>query len=219
MTTGLFDRDIFFGRLRKGLGALRAPAVAGAETLLGLIEGHPEADLRVHAYALATAWHETAYTLTPIAEIGDRGYFDCRYDPVRATTSARRNRAKAMGNLLEGDGYRYRGRGYVQLTWQVNYARAGRALGVDLASDPDLALQPAIAYACLDRGLREGWYTGAKIGDYLTPTRTDYRGARACVNGTDKAVVIARYADVFEHALRGAYTNPPPGPPLKGVAH
>jgi hypothetical protein len=39
----------------------------------------------------------------------------------------------------------YYGRGYIQLTWQKNYEAAGKALGIDLAGSPALALEPAIA--------------------------------------------------------------------------
>ncbi len=46
---------------------------------------------------------------------------------------------KRLGNTQEGDGYRFRGRGYIQLTGRSNYAAAGRDLKVDLIKDPDRA--------------------------------------------------------------------------------
>lgn len=55
--------------------------------------------------------------------------------------------ANRMGNGPEqtGDGYKYRGRGFIQLTGKVNYAAAGQALGVGLVDQPDLAADPANA--------------------------------------------------------------------------
>ena len=46
---------------------------------------------------------------------------------------------KALGNVLAGDGFRYRGRGIVQLTGRSNYRLAGHAIGVDLETSPDKA--------------------------------------------------------------------------------
>jgi putative chitinase len=61
--------------------------------------------------------------------------------------------ANRMGNgdAMSGDGYRYRGRGYVQLTGKKNYTTMGTALNADLAGHPDLVLDPKIALqtACL----------------------------------------------------------------------
>lgn len=41
--------------------------------------------------------------------------------------------------------YPWYGRGFVQLTWQSNYERYGKMIGVDLLSDPDLAMRPDVA--------------------------------------------------------------------------
>ena len=42
-----------------------------------------------------------------------------------------------MGNTELNDGYKYRGRGFVQLTGKDNYDRVGNALGIDLVGNPD----------------------------------------------------------------------------------
>lgn len=199
------NRTAFFRALRDVQGPLTAEQVAGFDVLLDGFQADDLLDhLPIPAYLLATTWHETGKTMQPIAEWGRREYFD-RYDPVLADSEEQRSRARRMGNTRQGDGYRYRGRGYVQLTWKANYAKAGRILGVDLVANPDLALEPAIAYRILATGMGEGWFTGKRLADYLRPGRApDYIGARRIINGQDRAALIAQYARKFEGALAQA---------------
>ncbi len=184
------SRSAFYATIRHdvSLGTLTRAQVDGIEALLAATEGHP---VTHRAYLLATAWHETAFTMQPITEYGGRKYFD-KYDTGKL--------AKALGNTpaADGDGFRYRGRGYVQLTGRANYAKASRVLGLDMVSNPDLALQPTIAAKVLVAGCTGGWFTGKRLSDYLPG---DYHGARRVVNGTDHASTIASYARGFEAAL------------------
>lgn len=72
-------------------------------------------------------------------ELGDANYFK-RYDIRHAP-----ERAKRLGNLQPGDGEKYHGRGFIQLTGRDNYRRAGKALGLPLEKHPELVERPEIA--------------------------------------------------------------------------
>jgi putative chitinase len=61
-----------------------------------------------------------------------------------------------MGNG-EGEGFLFRGRGFIQLTGKDNYRAAGNSLGLDLVSDPDIVLQPAVA------ALTAAWFWKKKM--------------------------------------------------------
>jgi predicted chitinase len=50
-----------------------------------------------------------------------------------------------MGNKDPGDGFKYRGRGVIQLTGKANYEKFGQILGIDLVNNPDMASDPAVA--------------------------------------------------------------------------
>lgn len=62
--------------------------------------------------------------------------------------------ASRMGNRDEasGDGYRFRGRGCIQLTGHANYFHASQAIGVDFVMQPDLVATPQYA------ALTAGWF-------------------------------------------------------------
>ena len=62
--------------------------------------------------------------------------YDPKYNPKKA---------KTLGNTRPGDGARYKGRGFIQITGKYNYKKAGQAIGVDLVKNPALAEDPAIA--------------------------------------------------------------------------
>lgn len=51
-----------------------------------------------------------------------------------------------LGNTQPGDGYRFRGRGAIQVTGRRNYSAAALALGLPLIEQPDLAAQPENAF-------------------------------------------------------------------------
>ncbi len=158
-------------------------------------------NLKQIAYMLATTKHETAKTFKPITEYGGRKYFN-RYDPVLANTASRRAKARKMENTQKDDGYKYRGRGFVQLTWKKNYRKAGNFLGIDLVNHPELALDQKNAAKIMIYGMEKGIFTGKKLSDYINSSKTDYYNARKIINGHDKASTIEVYAKNFEKCLR-----------------
>jgi len=90
------------------------------------------------AQFLAQTAHES-HNFKSMVEYG--GSLDFRkYDPKFAPKKAR-----ALGNKKVGDGARYKGRGYIQLTGRYNYKRAGEALGLPLELKPELVEKPEIA--------------------------------------------------------------------------
>lgn len=130
------------------------------------------------AYVLATAWHESAHTMKPVREYGGEAYL----------------RSKKY--------YPYVGMGYVQLTWRENYEKASKKLGVDFVSNPKLLLKAEYAAKILVIGSRDGWFTGKRLKDYITLQRSDFKGARRIINGTDKASLIAGYARTYDALLK-----------------
>lgn len=178
----------FFQTVRPLFGSMSQSQVDGLQFLLDATEHLPKHE---RAYVLATCFHETAGTMRPITEYGNRRYFD-KYE---GRTS--------LGNSHPGDGFRFRGRGYVQITGRRNYGLAERRLGVSLLDNPDLALKPEVAVKILLRGMDEGWFTGKSLDNYFTDTKADFVNARRIVNGTDRASKIAGQAKVFLRALEG----------------
>lgn len=90
------------------------------------------------AALLSQAAHES-HDFKSMVEYGGSLDFK-KYDPKYAPKKAR-----ALGNTKVGDGARYKGRGYIQLTGRYNYKRAGQALGLPLEAKPELAEKPEIA--------------------------------------------------------------------------
>jgi hypothetical protein len=178
--------DTFYSNLRAALGPLGQSQVDGINAILSVL-GDERWPLAWASYGLATAWWETAKTMQPVRE----AYW-------KDEAWRKRNLAKY---------YPHYGRGYVQLTWPFNYAKADDELhmGGALIADLDLALDPTIAAAIMAKGMEAGWFTAKGLGDYLPTSGVasvgQYRDARRIINGQDKASEIAAIAKVFEGAL------------------
>jgi putative chitinase len=101
-----------------------------------------------------------------------------------------------MGNRDEasGDGYRFRGRGCIQLTGHSNYFHASKACGVDFVMEPDLVATPQYA------AMTAGWFWSTHNCNALAEAQ-DWIGLTKKINGgtiglddrikrTDQAVAV-----------------------------
>lgn len=108
------------------------------------------------------------------------------------------------GNEASGDGWRFRGRGYIQITGRANYAKFG------LDTRPDDALLPARAARVAVDGMDLGMFTGKKLKDYASGGSFNFKAARAIVNADVGRVgdEVARYCRAFLNALEIAGYKP-----------
>lgn len=191
--TATLDRAVFFDHVRKPLfgGSLTAEQVQGMDAIFDACPAAlPTEPL---GYCLATTLREAGPSMQPIREIG-------------------RGKGKSYGRPAGPFKQIFYGRGLIQLTWWANYVKATeklRKLGLlkadeDLVRTPDLALRPDIAAEIMFHGMVEGWFTGKKLADYFGHGKSNPRGARAIINGTDHAALIAGYFTHFRAALIAA---------------
>lgn len=184
----------FFDAVRSSLygGALNQAQVDGLEAIGQAWEQYGDGDPRKLAYILATAHHETG-AFKYVREIWGPTAAQKKYEG-----------RKDLGNTVAGDGKKFMGRGFVQLTGRRNYADWSKRTGLDLLKEPDLVTQPSVAARILVQGSMLGTFTGKKLGDYIGGSKADYVQARRVINGTDRAVLIAGYAEQFLAALAKA---------------
>jgi len=196
------NRKFFFDFVRLNLfgGALTGKQVEGMGAILDYFEKKYAAkDDRWLAYLLATAYHETDKKMQPIREYGGTAYFDKRYGPPPVGKNP--GLARMLGNTQQGDGSRYCGRGFVQLTGRRNYTDWKGRLTVDLVGNPDLCLGLDASTRVLVEGSVLGTFTGKKLGDYFNGAKADWVNARRIINGLDKAQLIADHAKKFYAAI------------------
>jgi hypothetical protein len=142
------------------------PLVCGALAEQGM------ADRPVQIAAIATIGVETG-SFAPIPEWASGNEYEGRAD---------------LGNVYPGDGRRYKGRGYIQLTGRDNYRSYGKLIGVDLEGNPDLALDPAISaqvFATYFQIHKIRWYAyPAPLMNCADLARAgEWEGVRVAVNG------------------------------------
>lgn len=120
------------------------------------------------AQFLAQCAHETG-DFAHLEELGGKNYL-AKYDP-----SVNPAKAKALGNTQAGDGAKYKGRGFIQITGKANYANAGQALGIDLVNNPELAARPDVAAKIAV------WYWQNRVAPYVQDF-SDTRGVTKRIN-------------------------------------
>ena len=103
--------------------------------------------------------------------------------------------AGRMGNTEEGDGWAFHGRGCIQLTGRDSYDRCGKALGIDLISEPQLLVEPYYA------ALSAGWFWN-KTGLNALADAKDYDTMTKRINGgliglDDRKAKIAKAISVL----------------------
>lgn len=166
----------------------RANIVANLPAVLSALRDMRIGDHDMVCMALATIRAEAAPFL-PLVEGESRyntnpgGHTFGRYDGRRD-----------LGNTMPGDGPKFRGRGYVQLTGRANYTLFGPKVGVDLIAHPEKAADPVVAALLLGRFMLDHqWLIRRALAD-----ENDERGlaaARRAVNGGSNG--FAAFAEAF----------------------
>ena len=174
----MINRETFYEKYKTYFGKLKVSQVEGLKFLLDKLDESAVFNLASeYAYILSTIKHECAERYKPITEMGGQAYL----------------RSKKY--------YPFIGRGYVQLTWKANYQTFANILGIDLLNEPRLALEPENSWKILEIGMSQGLYTGKKLREYVNEDKTDYRNARKVINGTDRAALLAGYAENFYECI------------------
>lgn len=183
----------FFAGVRPLFGGeLSQQQVNALTAILDAWDTYGDGNPRHLAYILGTAKHESA----------DFKYMREIWGPTPA--QKRYENRRDLGNTVKGDGKRFMGRGFVQITGRRNYFDWSKRLGLDMLSKPSLAEGIDIAARILVEGMLKGTFTGKKLADYPH----DFVESRRVVNGTDRAVMISGYAYRFLKAIEDAQASP-----------
>ena len=180
-------------------GTKREAIEANLPSILYAMQAAQLTTLPLMVYTLATIAAESA-GFQPVAEMpgpgntskGGRPFdlYDFRQD---------------LGNDHAGDGARFRGRGYLQLTGQANYRFYGPLVGQpELDENPELANDPDTAASLLAAYIK---HHAAEIGAKLARAGSDPGAARKPVNGGENG------KDRFSHAYRTGMALLSPGVP------
>jgi putative chitinase len=185
------------------------------DLLLGFMEADPDLnDLRWLAYMLATALMECGPDFGPKSEHACNDTTGCV--PLKDNPRTYGD-PRICPNLLKKPAqpcpagkktHTYFGRGYAQLTHFGNYVKLSDKLnlGDRLVHFTELANDPPISYRIMSVGMREGLFTGAKLGDFISGAKCDYRSARAIINPGDQVTFALgnELATIFEEIFEAS---------------
>ena len=170
----------FFNRIRQSVfgGKMTQAQVEGVEKIINY---------------RASKWpkmpdDELAYLLATVTH--ETGH---KMQPVREAGGERYLKTKKY--------YPWVGEGLVQVTWKENAIKFG-------AKKPGDLMTWQVALRAAFEGMIKGMFTGKKLADYIGNGRVNYVGARRIINGTDKAKLIAGYADAYRDAFKQANEQP-----------
>lgn len=186
------NRPAYYNCLRTKLN-LTTQNVQGMEKVLDYAEQHKTSASKL-PYIVATAWWETNATMHPVKE----AYW--------MSESWRKQHLRY---------YPWYGRGLIQVTWEDNYKKMWRELGLQGPVDPERFLDWNVAVPSLFVGMEKGLYTGKDLSDYIDEVDEsdeedlrEFKAARRIVNVQDKALTIGKLALTFEKCLKkGEYVG------------
>ncbi|MDI7862522.1 hypothetical protein MRS76_11175 [Rhizobiaceae bacterium n13] len=202
----MIDMETFFAYARRAPfgGALKQVQINGVNAILAAAAAAGVIDLRLIAYMLATAFHETGGTMAPVRETFAKSDAQAVASLEKAWRDGKLGWVTKPYWRPDKSGRSWFGRGLVQLTHLVNYEKMSKLVGIDLVRDPATAMGLQTSAAILVIGMMRGTFTGKKLSDYFNVSVNNAEGARAVVNGKDKAKLIAGYYIAFLDSLTAA---------------
>lgn len=103
----------------------------------------PYIEAAMAEYDISTPTRQAAFLAQVGEESGGLHWLVELWGPT--ATQLRYDTRYDLGNIAPGDGFKYRGRGLIQITGRANYKSAGDALGVDLIARPELLGESELA--------------------------------------------------------------------------
>jgi putative chitinase len=169
-------------RLEPSEDPARSPAEAYKSSIIRSMDSMGMRDPKERAAFMAQLSHESA-GFNKLEEVGDQKLWN-KYQ-----------KNKQLGNIKPGDGEKYKGRGFIQLTGRWNYEHYGKKLGLDLVNNPELAADPEVALKIAhlywkDKNISQA----ARKGDFKAVTKKINDG----LNGYDDR--MARYKQFLSSA-------------------